>query len=80
MENQNMENQNMEKKNKMKYVDVAVPVLFVLALIIIYFFWGCRLDLYVTVLAAVIIAITGLTTYFQYKKMKELTEKQNEQA
>ena len=57
---------------KMKYVDIGVSVLFIAALVVIYFFWGCHLDLYVTVLAAVIIAVTGLTTYMQYKKLKEL--------
>lgn len=67
------ENNQENKKNKMKYVDIAVTVLFILALVIIYFFWGCHLDLYVTILAALVIAITGLTTYMQYKKIKELT-------
>lgn len=57
---------------KMKYVDIGVSVLFIAALVVIYFFWGCHLDLYVTVLAAVVIAVTALTTYMQYKKMKEL--------
>ena len=57
---------------KMKYVDIGVSVLFIAALVVIYFFWGCHLDLYVTVLAALIIAVTGLTAYLQYKKMKEL--------
>ena len=57
---------------KMKYVDIGVSVLFIVALVVIYFFWGCHLDLYVTVLAAVVIAVTALTTYMQYKKMKEL--------
>ena len=57
---------------KMKYVDIGVSALFIAALIVIYFFWGCHLDLYVTILAGVVIAATGLTTYMQYKKMKEL--------
>lgn len=57
---------------KMKYVDIGVSALFIAALIVIYFFWGCHLDLYVTVLAAVVIAVTALTSYMQYKKMKEL--------
>ena len=57
---------------KMKFVDVGVSLLFVVALAVIYFFWGCHLDLYVTILALVILAVTGLTTYVQYKKLKEL--------
>ena len=62
---------------KMKYVDIGVSVLFIVALVVIYFFWGCHLDLYVTILAGVVIAATGLTTYVQYKKMKDLEPKEN---
>lgn len=59
---------------KMKFVDIAIPVVFVLALIVIYFFWGCKLDLYITVLAGVVVLVTVMTTYVQYKKLKELEE------
>lgn len=62
----------MKENNKMKYVDIAVSVVFVLALVVIYFFWGCKLDLYVTVLAGIIVAVSGLASYVQYRKMKEL--------
>ena len=62
----------MKQNNKMKYVDIAVSVVFVLALVVIYFFWGCKLDMYLTVLAGIIIAVSGITTYVQYKKLKEL--------
>jgi len=58
----------------MKKVDIAIPVLFVLALIAIYFFWGCKLDLYVTILAMLVAFVTGLTTYMQHKKIDELEE------
>ncbi len=62
---------------KMRHVDIAVSVLFILALVVIYFFWGCKLDPYVTALAVIIIAVTGLTTYLQHKKLKEF-EKNND--
>lgn len=62
----------MKQNNKMKYVDIAVSVVFVLALVVIYFFWGCKLDMYLTVLAGIIIAVSGITTYVQYKKLKEM--------
>ena len=42
--------------------------MFVLALVVIYFFWECKLNLYVTVLAGIIIA-----AYVQNKKIKELS-------
>ncbi|MBE5873486.1 MAG: hypothetical protein E7287_03660 [Lachnospiraceae bacterium] len=65
---------------KMKFVDVAVSIIFVLALIVIYFFWGCKLDLYITLLAGVVIVITGISKYVQYKKIKKLTsEEETEQ-
>ena len=65
---------------KMKFVDVAVSIIFVLALIVIYFFWGCKLDLYITLLAGVVIVITGISKYMQYKKIKKLTsEEETEQ-
>ena len=63
----------MKENNKMKYVDIAVSVVFVLALVVIYFFWGCKLDLYVTVLAGIIIAASVAAAYVQNKKIKELS-------
>lgn len=57
---------------KMKYVDTTVTLLFIASLIVIYFFWGCQLDLYVTILAAVIIFVTAMVKFAQYKKLKEL--------
>lgn len=63
----------------MKRIDALVPVLFIISLVVIYFFWGCHLDLYVTILAGMIILVTGLTTYLQNKKIKELTSKEEQQ-
>ena len=63
---------------KMKYVDVAVSIIFVLALVVIYFFWGCKWDMYITILVSVIIVITGISKYVQYKKLKELTSELEE--
>lgn len=64
---------------KMKYIDISVSVLFIAALVVIYFFWGCHLDFYVTLLAMIVIAVTGLTTYMQYKKLKELGVDEDQQ-
>lgn len=63
---------------KMKYVDIGVSVAFIVALVVIYFFWGCHLDLYVTILAAVVIFVTALTGIVQYRKMKELKAEEKE--
>jgi len=61
------------KKMKMKYVDMSVTILFAVALFIIYFFWGCHLDLYVTLLACLVIGTSVLTAYVQNKKINELS-------
>jgi len=58
---------------KEKYLDLAVAVLYIVALVVISFFWGCHLDLYVTVLGAVILVATGAVRVIQNKKLKELT-------
>ena len=58
---------------KEKYLDLAVAVLYVVALIVIYFFWGCKLDLYVTILGALVLGITGTVRVVQNKKIKELS-------
>ncbi len=59
---------------KLKGIDIAVSVIFVLALVVIYFFWGCKLDLYVTIFAAVVFVITGIIKVMQYRKIKELEQ------
>ncbi len=59
---------------KMKLIDIAVPAIFVIALIIIYFFWGCQFDLYIAILAGIVVLVTVLTTYMQNKKITELEE------
>ena len=68
----------MKQSNKMKYVDIAVSVVFIIALVVIYFFWGCKLDMYLTVLAGIIIAASGITTYVQYKKLNELDSEEEQ--
>lgn len=65
----------------MKYVDIAVTIIFILALVVIYFFWGCKWDLYATVLAALVIIVSVLVRHSQNKKIKEFEEnEENEEA
>lgn len=61
---------------KMKFIDIAVSVVFVLAIIVIYFFWGCKWDIYATILAIIIFVVTGVVKYKQYKEIKELMEEE----
>ena len=56
----------------MKYVDIAVTIIFILALVVIYFFWGCTWDLYATILAGLVIVVSVLIGHLQNKKLKEL--------
>lgn len=57
---------------KMKYIDILVTVLFVVALAVIAFFWKCGLDVWIVILAVAIVVGAALVKYFQYKKLKEL--------
>lgn len=63
---------------KMKYVDTTVTLLFIASLIVIYFFWGCQMDLYVTILAGVIVLVTAMVKFIQYKKLKCLSTEEKE--
>lgn len=67
-------------RKKIRRFDMAVTIVFVLALLIIYFFWGCHLDWYVTILACIIIAVSVLTEHVQNKKIKELTGEEPEEV
>lgn len=58
----------------MKKVDIGVMVAFVLSLVVIFFFWGCEYDPIVTALGGVIVLVSAVTTYLQYKKIDELEE------
>lgn len=59
---------------KMKYLDMVVVAVFIVALVVLYFFWGCQLDPIVTAIAAVIAGISILTMHMQNKRLKELEE------
>lgn len=58
----------------MKYVDLLVSVLFVIAVVVLYFLWGCHMDLYVTIAAVILFAVALWNTFRQYKKIKELSK------
>lgn len=60
---------------KKNIFDVIAPILLVIALIIICFFWGCKLDLYMTIAAVVIIGIFAVIAHKKNKRIRELTEK-----
>ena len=63
----------------MKYVDVAVLVIYAVSLIALAFVWHCGLDPIVTVLGAAVLGIGGLVTYVQYKKLGLFNGKKEEE-
>jgi len=62
----------------MKKVDISVMVLYIVALIVLSFFWGCHYDPIVTAFGGIIVVVSALATYIQYKKIKELSGAETE--
>ena len=60
----------------MKKLDIAIKPVFIIALLIIYFFWKCEYDLMVTVIAGIVMIGASVLTYFQYKKLGELEDRE----
>lgn len=56
---------------KQKILNWIITILFLVALIICYFFWGCRLDLIVTIIAVFVAAFSITLLSIQNKKLKE---------
>ncbi len=63
----------------MKYVDVAVLVVYAVSLIGLAFIWHCGLDPIVTIIGAAVLGIAGLVTYVQYKKLGVFGTKKEEE-
>ncbi len=60
----------MKKQNLINWI---VTILFLIALAVIYCFWGCKWDLIVTIIAGLVAVISICTLSFQNKKIKDLT-------
>jgi multisubunit Na+/H+ antiporter MnhB subunit len=60
----------------MKKLDISILIIYIAALVVLSFFWGCHYDPIVTVFGAIIAAVSALATYVQYKKMKELSNEE----
>ncbi len=65
---------NINLLAQMKKVDIAVKVLFIVALAVIYFFWKCEYDPLVTILGILILVGASVLTYMQFHKLDELTD------
>ena len=75
--NETNTNEGKKESSKMRRVDVAVKLLFVIALAVIYFFWKCEYDPLVTVLGLIILAGASVLTYMQFHKIDELAQSMN---
>lgn len=75
--NETNTNEGTKESSKMRRVDVAVKLLFVIALAVIYFFWKCEYDPLVTVLGLIILAGASVLTYMQFHKIDELAQSTN---
>ena len=62
----------------MKKLDFIMLLLFLVALLVISFFWKCHYDPIVTVLGILIAVVSGFTAYVQHKKIKELSSEEME--
>lgn len=56
----------------MKVLDYVVTVLFLIALVVIAFFWGCSIDPILTAVAGVILIAATVATVMQNNKIKKL--------
>lgn len=66
-------NMKIVKEGKqMKKLDIILEVVFVIAIVVLMFFFHCVLDWYMTILAAVVAIGAGIAIYKQHKKLKEL--------
>lgn len=57
--------------NKKTILDLIVAVVAIIGLVICAFFWGCKLDLPVTILAIVVIAAGTVLLTLQNKKIAD---------
>lgn len=58
---------------KMKYLDIAVSVVFILAVIIMGIVEKSRQSLYAVILAVVVFGVAAMARFLQNKKLKELS-------
>lgn len=70
MSNEATKNKNSADRN-VKF-DIAAAIVLPVCLIICYFFWGCSLDLPVTIIAVIITVLGAVVLQRQNKKIKKL--------
>lgn len=64
----------------MKKVDLIGIVIFAIILIVLFFFWQCKWDLWATVFAAVVMLASAVAIYLQTRKLNKLQAKKEKEA
>ena len=64
--------ENRKATDKKYILDLAVSGIVLVALIVTYFFWGCPIDLWATLLCVVLVLAGTILLHMQHKRLKEL--------
>lgn len=62
---------NKKTNNKKNILDWIVAAILLIALVVCYFFWGCSMDLPVSLLAVVILIAGVVLLQMQHKKLND---------
>lgn len=61
--------ENKKTNNKKNILDWVVAGVMIVALIVCYFFWGCSMDLWVSLLSLVLVVAGTVLLQMQHKKI-----------
>ena len=64
--------ENRKATDKKHILDWVVSGIALVAMIVLYFFWGCPIDLWATLLCLVVVVAGSILLHMQHKKLKEL--------
>ena len=64
----------------MKKLDIIILIIYLVAMIIISFFWMCNLDPWFLVIALVLVAAATIWMVVQHNKLKKLQKDNQEEA
>jgi len=64
--------ENRKATDKKHILDWVVSGIVLVAMVVIYFFWGCPIDLWATLLCVIVVVAGSILLHLQHKKLKEL--------
>lgn len=62
------------KKNNKAILDWIITAIVLVVFVVCYFFWGCNMDLWITIVGAVILVAGTVLVQLQNKKIKKAKE------